>query len=74
MGIAEMLTQQETLSIQVMSKYMYNIGVPRILAKFKFSRMDHYIPAYKLGETLIMHYNAKTESINWISHPLVQLE
>ena len=74
MCIAEMLTQQEVVCLQAASRYMYDVGVPRVIAKFRLPVCKHhFIPIYRPGETILIHYDTRDESCSWISHPLIQL-
>ena len=67
--VAEMLTQKETVSLQVTCSYMYDVGVPRIQSNIDLTPPDPPIhPIFIEGGGLqpMVYFNDKTNECEWI--------
>ena len=52
-NVAEMLDQVETVKLQQLCRYMYQIGVPRILSRFRF-RTEYF---FLTSDSKLLKYN-----------------
>ena len=78
MTISELLSQNDFVKFQRLSKYMYKTGVPRIQTKFTLPGIDHFmlINVAYAGEwkAPLVHYNSRTRKSSWMIHPFLKFE
>ena len=77
MQIAELLTQEQLVQIQALCRYMYAIGVPRIISKFVFTLTEFFIEAFDWGDLVwskhIIRFNTRSKQCSWVKDPLAKI-
>ena len=79
LGVAEMLTYEEVVMMQLVCRYLYKIGVPRLHYKFQLRRPELYFLGSNLKHKnygkifFLLRYNTKKGTCTTLKHNMLNI-